>query len=71
MLERKFGWLAQGSIPTKINVSEIADVERMHVSVGEEQNLSNQLRMFWETESIGVTMEKEQSLENIEVLDGF
>lgn len=64
LLESKFGWLAQGSIPTNINVSEIPDVETINVSVGEEQELSNQLRRFWETESIGVTMEKEQSLEN-------
>lgn len=43
----------------------------MHVSVGEEQKLSNQLHMFWETESIGVTMEKEQSFENQEALRKF
>lgn len=41
------------------------------MSVGEEQELSNQLRMFWEIESIGVTMEKEQSLENLEALRKF
>lgn len=41
------------------------------VSVGEEQELSNQLPMFWETESIGVTMEKEQSIENMEALRKF
>lgn len=71
LLKSKFGWLAQRSIPTKINVSEIPDVETMHVSIGEEQELSNQLRRFWETESIGVTMEKGQSLENQEALRNF
>lgn len=44
---------------------------KLHVSIGEEQELSNQLCRLWETESIRVTMEKEHSLENQEALHKF
>lgn len=40
--------------------TEPADVEVFHLSVGEEQALTDQLRSFWETESLGVNMGIEQ-----------
>lgn len=40
--------------------TEPVDVEVFHLSVGEEQALTDQLRSFWETESLGVNMGIEQ-----------
>ncbi len=43
--------------------TELVDVEVFHLSVGEEQVLTDQLRSFWETESLGISMDNECSLE--------
>lgn len=43
--------------------TELVDVDVLHLSVGEQQNQSNQLCCFWETESLGIHQETERSLE--------
>lgn len=64
-VESKFGWLIQGvvSIPVLNVTTEPADVDVFHLSVGEEQILTEQLRSFWETESLGIHMDTEKSPE--------
>jgi len=64
-LESKFGWLIQGvvSIPVMNVTTAPVDVDVLHLSVGEEKNLNDQLHSFWETESLGIQMETERSLE--------
>ena len=49
-VESKFGWLIQGtvSIPVMNVTTETVDVNALHISVGEEQALTEQLRSFWE-----------------------
>lgn len=56
-VESKFGWLIQGtvSIPVMNVTTETVDVNALHICVGEEQVLTEQLRSFWETESLGIT----------------
>lgn len=56
-VESKFGWLIQGtvSIPVMSVTTETVDVNILHLSVDEGQALSDQLRSFWETESLGIT----------------
>lgn len=62
-VESKFGWLIQGvvSVPV-INVTvEPIEVKVFHLSVGEEQMLTDQLRSFWETESLGINMDTDKA----------
>lgn len=62
-VESKFGWLIQGvvSVPVMNVTVEPAEVDVFHLSVGEEQTLSDQLRSFWETESLGINMDTDKN----------
>ena len=60
-LESVFGWLVQGEVTTLNIITEVVDIEVMHISVGEEQALSDQLRNFWEIESLGIHMKEMNS----------
>ena len=55
-LESAVGWLIQGT-ESAMNVivdAEPTEIRALHVRLGETQTLSDQLRSFWEMESIGV-----------------
>ena len=60
-LESVFGWLVQGEVTMLNIITEAVDIDVMHVSIGEEQALSEQLRNFWEIESLGIHMKEAQS----------
>lgn len=64
-VESKFGWLIQGvvSIPVMNVTTEPVAVDVLHLRVREDQNLNDRLHSFWETESLGIQMETERSLE--------
>ncbi|KAK0140716.1 hypothetical protein N1851_022298 [Merluccius polli] len=62
-VESKFGWLIQGTvfIPVMSVTTETVDVNALHISVGEEQALNDQLRSFWEIESLGIVMARSRT----------
>ena len=71
-LESKFGWLIQGVI-TVLSTRTEQPTGVLHVGVGEEKMLSDQLRSFWEIESLGIQskMDGKMNLEDEETLQFF
>lgn len=61
-VESKFGWLIQGvvSVPVMNVTTEPVEVDVFHLSVGEEKMLTDQLRSFWEIESLGINADTEK-----------
>lgn len=61
-LESKFGWLIQGAMSVLNVMHEIRKTGVMHISIGEERVLSDQICSFWEMDSLGIQMETETKL---------
>ena len=70
-LESTFGWLLQGTATVLNTTVETLDIGMMHVSVAEDISLSDQLRTFWETESIGIYTDKEPLTMDDEAMKKF
>lgn len=43
----------------------------MHIQLTEDAHIEKQLHAFWELESLGITSEKSESLEDVEALQRF
>ncbi|KAK0153137.1 hypothetical protein N1851_005184 [Merluccius polli] len=70
-LESVFEWLVQGEVTTLNIVTEAVDIELLHVCIEQDQALSNQLRSFWELESLGIGKEELHSETDETVLKRF
>lgn len=72
-IESIFGWLIQGSVSEMIVVAEVHEVGVMQVVTRDDSQLSDQLRLFWEVEALGIlpVAEKKMTSEEEEALQFF
>ncbi|KAK3568154.1 hypothetical protein QTP86_032209, partial [Hemibagrus guttatus] len=66
-LDSAFGWAIHGIVS---NSSEM-ETTCMHISVAEDNQISKQLHVFWEIESLGIVHDKTPSAEEAEALETF
>ncbi|KAG1936575.1 hypothetical protein F2P79_018552 [Pimephales promelas] len=66
-VESIFGWSVQGPV----TMSSVSDAACMHIHIDEDTLVSERLKAFWETESLGITMQQSNSPEEEDALRMF
>lgn len=66
-IETIFGWTVQGPVP----MSSMSEASCLKIGIEEDTQISDQLRSFWEIESLGITHNLEQRAEDVEAQQCF
>ncbi|KAK0137861.1 Pro-Pol polyprotein [Merluccius polli] len=66
-IETIFGWTMQGPVP----MSSMSEASCMKICIEEATQVSNQLRAFWELESLGISSKEEERPDNTAAQQNF